>query len=91
MSSNLRIKITENDLSFILNRWRNLKVEDSFQIDMDYIEKLSKQFNEKELSAEKIELWNEFNKIWTQLWSDEILKRFGLTFYFINEFWTNQL
>jgi hypothetical protein len=58
---------------------------------MDYIEKLSKQFNEKELSAEKIELWNEFNKIWTQLWSDEILKRFGLTFYFINEFWTNQL
>jgi hypothetical protein len=33
-----------------------LKVEDSFQIDMDYIEKLSKQFNEKELSAEKIEL-----------------------------------
>ncbi len=30
---------------------------------MDYIEKLSKQFNEKELSAEKIELLNEFNKI----------------------------
>ncbi len=51
MSSNLRIKIIENDLSFILNRWRNLKVEDSFQIDMDYIEKLSKQFNEKVLSA----------------------------------------
>jgi len=56
MSSNLRIKIINNDLSFILNPWRNLEVEDSFQIDMDYIEKLSKQFNEKELSAEEIEL-----------------------------------
>jgi hypothetical protein len=51
MSSNLRIKIINNYLSFILNPWRNLEVEDSFQIDMDYIEKLSKQFNEKELSA----------------------------------------
>jgi hypothetical protein len=56
MSSNLRIRIIENDLSFILNRWLNLKVEDSIQIDMDYIEKSSKQFNEKELSAEEIEL-----------------------------------
>ncbi len=56
MSSYLRIKFIENDLSLILNRWRNLKVEDSIQIDMDYIEKLSKQFNEKELSAEEIEL-----------------------------------
>jgi hypothetical protein len=53
MSSNLRIRIIENDLSFILNRWLNLKVEDSIQIDMNYIEKLSKQFNEKELSAEE--------------------------------------
>jgi hypothetical protein len=33
-----------------------LKVEDSIRIDMDYIEKLSKQFNEKELSAEEIDL-----------------------------------
>jgi hypothetical protein len=54
MSSNLRIRIIENDLSFILNRWLNLKAEDSIQIDMDYIEKLSKQFNEKELSAEEV-------------------------------------
>jgi hypothetical protein len=56
MSSNLRIRIIENDLSFVLNRWLNLKVEDSIRIDMDYIEKLSKQFNEKELSAEEIDL-----------------------------------
>jgi hypothetical protein len=43
----LRIRINENDLSFILNRWLNLKVEDSIRIDMDYIEKYSKQFIEK--------------------------------------------
>jgi hypothetical protein len=56
MSSNLRIRIVENNLSFILNRWLNLKVEDSIQIDMDYIKKLSNQFNEKEFSSEGIEL-----------------------------------
>jgi hypothetical protein len=47
MSWNLRIRIVENNLSFILNRWLNVKVEDSIRIDMDYIEKFSKQFNEK--------------------------------------------
>jgi hypothetical protein len=56
MSSNLRIRIVENNLSFISNRWLNLKVEDSIQIDMDYIKKLSNQFNEKEFSSEGIEL-----------------------------------
>jgi hypothetical protein len=47
MSSNLRIRIIENNLSFILNRWLNLKVEDSIRIDMDYIEKYSNRFIEK--------------------------------------------
>jgi hypothetical protein len=55
MSSNLRIRIIENNLSFILNRWLNLKVEDSIQIDMDYIEKFSKRYNKKETNAEEIE------------------------------------
>ncbi len=57
MSSNLRIRITENDLSFILNRWLDMKVEDSNRIVMDYIEKFGKQFNEKESNDEPIELW----------------------------------
>jgi hypothetical protein len=56
MSSNFRIRIIENNLSFILNRWLNLKVEDSIRIDMDYIEKFAKQSNEKETNAEEIEL-----------------------------------
>lgn len=54
MSSNLRIRIVENDLSFILNRWLNLKVEDSIRIDMNYIEKFAKQSNEKEINVEPI-------------------------------------
>ncbi len=56
MSSNLRIRIIENNLSFILNRWLNLKVEDSIRIDMNYIEKFAKQSNEKQTSDEPIEL-----------------------------------
>jgi hypothetical protein len=56
MSSNIRIRIIENNLSFILNRWLNLKFEDSIRIDMDYIEKFAKQSNEKETNAEEIEL-----------------------------------
>jgi len=56
MSSNLRIRIVENDLSFILNRWLNLKVEDSIRIDMDYIEMFAKQSNEKQTNDEPIEL-----------------------------------
>jgi hypothetical protein len=56
MSSNLRIRIVENDLSFILNRWLNLKVEDSIRIDMNYIEKFAKQSNEKQTNDEPIEL-----------------------------------
>jgi hypothetical protein len=56
MSSNLRIRIVENNLSFILNRWLNLKVEDSIQIDMNYIEKFAKQSNSKETNSEPIEL-----------------------------------
>ncbi len=47
MSSNLRIRIIENNLSYILNRWLNLKVEDSIRLDMDYIEKYNNQFIEK--------------------------------------------
>jgi hypothetical protein len=56
MSSNLRIRIVENDLSFILNRWLNLKFEDSIEIDMNYIEKFAKQSNEKQTNDEPIEL-----------------------------------
>ncbi len=56
MSSNLRIRIVENDLSFILNRWLNLKVEDSIRIDINYIEKFAKQSNEKQTNDEPIEL-----------------------------------
>jgi hypothetical protein len=56
MSSNLRIRVIENDLSFILNRWLNLKVEDSIRIDMNYIEKFSKKFYEKESNDEPIKL-----------------------------------
>jgi hypothetical protein len=56
MSSNLRIRIIENNLSFILNKWLNLKVEDSIQIDMDYIEMFAKQSNEKQTNDEPIEL-----------------------------------
>jgi hypothetical protein len=52
MSSNLRIRIVENNLSLILNRWLNLKVEDSIRIDMDYIEKFNKQSNKKESNSE---------------------------------------
>jgi hypothetical protein len=56
MSSNLRIRIVENDLSFILNRWLNLKFEDSIEIDMNYIEKFAKQSNQKQTNDEPIEL-----------------------------------
>ncbi len=56
MSSNLRIRIIENDLSLILNRWLNLKGEDSIRIDMDYIEMFAKQSNEKKTNDEPIEL-----------------------------------
>jgi hypothetical protein len=56
MSSNLRIRIVENDLSFILSRWLNLKVEDSIRIDMDYIETFAKQSTEKQTNDEPIEL-----------------------------------
>jgi hypothetical protein len=52
MSSNLRIRIIENDLSFILNQWLNLNVEDSIRIDMNYIEMIAKQSNEKEINVE---------------------------------------
>jgi hypothetical protein len=56
MSSNLRIRIVENDLSFILNRWLNLKFEDSIEIDMNYIEKFAKQSNQKQTNDEPVEL-----------------------------------
>jgi hypothetical protein len=49
MSSNLRIRIIENNLSIILNQWLHLNTEDSIFIDMDYIEKKNvKSFKEKE-------------------------------------------
>jgi hypothetical protein len=56
MSSNLRIRIIENNLSFILNQWLNLKFEDSIRIDMDYIDMFVKQSNEKQTNDEPIEL-----------------------------------
>jgi hypothetical protein len=45
MSSNLRIRIIENDVSFILNRWLRLNPEDSIRI-----EKAVKRRNEKRVN-----------------------------------------
>ncbi len=50
MSFNLRIKIIDNNLSFILNQWLHLNSEDSIQIEMDYIEKTRNRSNEEESS-----------------------------------------
>jgi len=52
MSSNLRIRIIENNLSLNLNQWLNLKDEDYIRIEMDYIEKTIKRLNEKEANDE---------------------------------------
>jgi hypothetical protein len=52
MSSNLRIRIVENNLSLNLNRWLNLNDEDYIRIEMDYIEKTVKRLNEKEANDE---------------------------------------
>jgi hypothetical protein len=53
MSSNLRIRITENNLSLILNQWLHLNTEDSIYIDMDYIEnKNVKSFKEKKANSQ---------------------------------------
>jgi hypothetical protein len=57
MSSNLRIRIIENNLSSILNQWLHLKPEDSFHIDVSYIEKKNvKSFKEKEANREMNDL-----------------------------------
>jgi hypothetical protein len=47
MSSNLRIRIIENDISFILNQWLRLNPEDSIRIEMDYIQKSVKLSDDK--------------------------------------------
>jgi hypothetical protein len=52
MSLNFRIRLNENDLSFILNQWLHLKPEDSIAIEIDYIEKTAKRSNEKESKDE---------------------------------------
>ncbi len=52
MSSNLRIRIIENDLSFILNQWLHLNPEDSIRIEMDYIQKSIKLSDDKEFKDE---------------------------------------
>ncbi len=52
MSSNLRIRIVENNLSLNLNRWLNLNDEHYIRIEMDYIEKTVKRLNEKEANDE---------------------------------------
>jgi hypothetical protein len=53
MSLNLRIRITENNLSLILSQWLHLKPEDMIYIDMDYIEKKNvKSFKEKEAKSQ---------------------------------------
>jgi hypothetical protein len=53
MSSNLRIRFIENDLSLILNQWLHLNPEDSIRIEMDYIEKTVKSLNEKQTIEDK--------------------------------------
>ncbi len=55
MSLNFRIRLNENNLSFILNQWLHLKPEDSITIEMDFIEKTAKSSNEKESKHEKNE------------------------------------
>jgi hypothetical protein len=50
MSFNFRIRIIDNNLSFILNQWLHLNPEDSIQIEMDYIEKTGNRSNEDESS-----------------------------------------
>jgi hypothetical protein len=55
MSLNFRIRLNENNLSFILNQWLHLKPEDSITIEMDFIEKTAKSSNEKESNHEKNE------------------------------------
>ncbi len=52
MSSNLRIRIIENDLSLILNQWLHLNPKDSIRIEIDYIEKTAKSLNEEESNEE---------------------------------------
>jgi hypothetical protein len=53
MSLNLRIRITENNLSLILSQWLHLKPEDMIYIEMDYIEKKNvKSFKEKEAKSQ---------------------------------------
>ncbi len=52
MSSNLRIRIIENDVSFILNQWLHLIPEDSIRIEMDYIQKSVKLSDDKEFKDE---------------------------------------
>jgi hypothetical protein len=50
MSSNFRIRMNENNVSFILNQWLRLNSEDSIRIEMDYIEKAVKHRNEKRVN-----------------------------------------
>ncbi len=52
MSLNFRIRLNENNLSFILNEWLHLNPKDSITIEMDYIEKTAKRCNEKESNYE---------------------------------------
>jgi hypothetical protein len=52
MSSNLRIRIIENDLSFILNEWLHLNPEDMIRIKMDYMQKSFKKIVDKEYKVE---------------------------------------
>jgi hypothetical protein len=56
MSSNLRIRFVENDVSSILNQWLHLNPEDSIQIEMDYIQKFVKQLDDKEPKDETNEM-----------------------------------
>jgi hypothetical protein len=48
ITSNLRIRIVKNDLSFTLNKWLHSNSEDPIQIEMDYIEKTAKRSEYKE-------------------------------------------
>jgi hypothetical protein len=48
ITSNLRIRIVKNDLSFTLNKWLHSNSEDPIQIEMDYIEKTAKRSEDKE-------------------------------------------
>jgi hypothetical protein len=52
----LRIRIVENDLSFVLNRWLHLNSENSIQIEMDYIERAAKRSDDKESNDENNEI-----------------------------------